>query len=51
MGFVVDKVALRQVFLRAVQFSPVSIILPMLQSDSCIYHQLYTISAMDSIVK
>jgi hypothetical protein len=36
VGFVVDKVALEQVFLRVLQFSSVSIIPPLLHIHSCI---------------
>jgi hypothetical protein len=35
VGFVVDKVAMRQVFLRVFRFSPVNIILPLLHTHSC----------------
>jgi hypothetical protein len=38
LGFVVDKVALGWVFLPALQFSPVSIIPPLLHTHSFIYH-------------
>ena len=36
MGFVVDKVALGQACLRVLQFSPVSIILPVLRINSSV---------------
>jgi len=38
LGFVVDKVALEWVFLPVLQFSPVTIILPLLHTHSFIYH-------------
>jgi hypothetical protein len=38
VGFVVDKAALGQVFLKVLQFSPVSIIPPFLHTHSFIYH-------------
>ena len=38
IGFVVNKVQLGQVFLPVLQFSPVSIIPPMLHTHSSIYH-------------
>jgi hypothetical protein len=39
---VVDKVALGQVFLRVRPFSPVSVIPPMLHTDSVICYRRYT---------
>jgi hypothetical protein len=39
VGFVVDKVALGQVFLQVLRFSSVIIIPPMLHTHSFIYHQ------------
>jgi hypothetical protein len=36
VGFVIDKVALGQVFLRVLRFSPASIIPPLLHIHSCI---------------
>jgi len=46
--FVSNKVAPVQVFLWTLHFSPVSIILPVLNTQSFIYHQRSVISANDS---
>jgi hypothetical protein len=40
VGFVVDKVALGQVFLRVLRFSPVNTIQPLLHIHSCIIWEL-----------
>jgi len=52
VGFVVNKVAMVQVFLRALSFSPVSIIPPLLRTYvSYTYHRHDVILAPVSIVK
>ena len=50
VGFVVDKVALGQVFLQVLQFSPISNILPVLHTHSFRYYRR-SVVAIDSIVK
>jgi hypothetical protein len=40
MGFVVDKAALRQVFLRVLRFSPVNTIPPLIDIHSCMIWRL-----------
>jgi hypothetical protein len=47
---VANKVAPVQVFLWALQFFPVIIIPPVLNTQSFIYHQRYVISPSDSII-
>ena len=47
MEFIVDRVALRQVFLPVFQFSSVSIILPMLHTHSFVFHQHYVMTAVN----
>jgi len=47
MGFIVDRVALWQVFLPVFLFSSVSIIPPMLYTHSFIFHQHYVMVAVD----
>jgi hypothetical protein len=42
VGFEVDKEALEQVYLPVLQFSPVSIILPLLHTHSSTTHPRYT---------
>jgi len=49
MGFIVDKVALGQIFLNIVWFFPVIIILPLLHIHSSVAD--YTILAIDSTIK
>jgi hypothetical protein len=50
-GFVVDKVALGHVFLQVCPSSHVSVMPPMLQTHSFIYHQYSINLATDSIIK
>ena len=45
LGFVVNNVAVENGFLRKLQFSPFSIILPTLYTLLLIYHQHYVMSA------
>ena len=49
--FVKEKVAMREVFLWALQSSPVSTIPQMLLTHSFIYHRYYKISANESVIK
>jgi len=49
--FVVDRVIVGQVFIRAFRFSTVSIITPVLHAHSFTYHRRYMISATDRVVK
>jgi hypothetical protein len=51
VGFVVDKVALEQVFLLVRQSSTVSVIPPMLDARSFIHHRRCTSLATGSVVK
>lgn len=51
VGFVVDKVALGQVFLHMLQFSPVINILPVFCTWSFSYYLCFVFLAIDSIVK
>ena len=51
VGFVVDEVALGQILPPVLQFSPVSIIPPLLHTHLFISHRRCIISAIDSIVK
>jgi hypothetical protein len=51
VGFVVDKVATRQGFLRAGPFLPVSVILPTLDIHPFIYRRRIIFIAIDSIVE
>jgi hypothetical protein len=50
MRFVVDRVALPQVFLPLLQFSPASVIPPMLHAHSPIYYWCCIMLHMDSII-
>jgi len=47
----VDTVPLGQAFHRVLRFSPLSIVSPVLEAHSFIYHRHRTISAIDSVVK
>jgi hypothetical protein len=47
----IDTVSLGQVFLRELRFSPISIVPPMLETHSLVYHRHHTISAIDSAGK
>jgi hypothetical protein len=47
----VDKMALGQVFLPVLQFSPVRIIPPMLHAHSFIYSRHCVVFVIDSVVK
>ena len=49
VGFVVDKVAVGQVFLRVFRFFPVSIIPPVIHAYSSIHLQLCIILKIDSV--
>jgi hypothetical protein len=49
VGFLVGNVALGQVFLLVLQFSPVTIIPPVLHSHSFICHLCYIFLAVDSM--
>ena len=51
VGFVVDKLALGQGYVRVIRFSPVSSIPLVHDSHSFVYKRRYTISAADSVVK
>jgi hypothetical protein len=51
VGFVVGKVAQMQVFLRALPFSSVSVILPVFHKNSFIYHGRYMNLAIRNVVK
>jgi len=51
MGFVVNKVTLRQSFLLVLRLSPTNIIPPVLQTHLITYRQRYLIFATDSIIK
>ena len=48
VGFVVNKVALGQVFLQVLWFSPINIIPPMLHTLSFVYYQHCILSLVDS---
>jgi hypothetical protein len=51
VGFVLDKVALGEDFLRVLKFSPVSITPPKHHAHSLIFHPYNTITATDSVLK
>lgn len=50
-GFLVEKVALGQVFLQLFQMLPASVIPQMLRTRSHVHHRRYIKSATDSVVK
>jgi len=50
VGFVVNKVAVEQVFMQVLWFSPVNIIPPMMHTLSFIYYQHCILSLVDSIL-
>ena len=50
-GFVVDNMAVWSTSHQVLQFSPVSVIPPMLHSHSFLYHWCYIIIAVDSNIK
>jgi len=47
----VDTVPLGQVFLRVLRFSTISIVSPVLEAHSLIYHRHHTNSAIDNVVE
>jgi hypothetical protein len=51
VGFVLNKVALKQAFLAVLQVSPVSIIPLMFHTFSFLYYQSYVTLVTDSVVK
>jgi len=51
VSFAVDKMALGQLFLRVVRFSPVSVIPDMFSTHSFKHRRRYVILAADSVIK
>lgn len=51
LGFVVHKVGVGQVFLRALRFSPVRVVTTVLRVYSFIYHGRYVIPEIDIFLK
>jgi hypothetical protein len=51
VGFMVDKVAMGQVLLRVLWFSPASIVSSVLCTRSFLHHRLYINSAINGVIK